>query len=99
MTTGRAGATSAPALLRIAEDELQRLRGHMAAVAAFIHDPTHDLSARHALARRLQLPHPAPTGPPVPADGRRGEIPSPRLPSPIEHMPPSRKDPTRAVHR
>jgi hypothetical protein len=98
MTTGGAGATNAPALLRIAEDELQRLRGHMAVVAAFIHDPTHDLSARHALARRLQLPQPAPTGPAAPAV-ERGEIPSPRLPSTIEHLPPSRKDPARAVHR
>ncbi|MFC8201472.1 hypothetical protein ACFUTV_39665 [Streptomyces sp. NPDC057298] len=99
MTTRAARAANAPELLRIADDELQRLRGHMAAIAAFIHDPTHDLSARHALARHLQLPHPAPTGPAVPAAGRRGEIPSPRLPSPPEHRPPSRKDPTRALHR
>ena len=99
MTTRAARATTTPELLRIAEDELQRLRGQLAAVAAFIHDPAHDLSARHALARRLQLPHPAPTGPAVQAAERRGEIPSPRLPSTIEHMPPSRKDPARAVHR
>ncbi|MFG2351994.1 hypothetical protein [Streptomyces phaeochromogenes] len=99
MTTRTARATTSPELLRIAEDELQRLRGQLAAVAAFIHDPTHDLSARHALARRLQLPQPAATGPAVPAAEKRGEIPSPRLPSAHEHMPPSRKDPTRALHR
>ncbi|MEU0646006.1 hypothetical protein [Streptomyces umbrinus] len=90
--------TTTPKLLRIAEDELQRLRGQMAAVAAFIHDPTHDLSARHALARSLQLPQPAPARPAVQAV-ERGEIPSPRLPSTTEHMPPSRKDPEHAVHR
>jgi hypothetical protein len=100
MTTRAAQATTAPELLRIAEDELQRLRGQLAAVAAFIHDPAHDLSARHALVRHLQLPQPAPAGPAVPAV-ERGEIPSPRLPSTTEHMPLLRKDPAHehALHR
>ncbi|WP_314416178.1 hypothetical protein [Streptomyces sp. DSM 40484] len=96
MTTPGAGATSAPALLRIAEDELQKLRGQLAATAAFIHDPAHDLSARHALARALGLPQPAAgTAPVAPCH----DIPSPRLPSTAETTSsPSRKDPARALH-
>lgn len=48
------------ALLKAAEDELQRLRGWIAEVAGFIHDPAHDRDARTALARRLGLPEPSP---------------------------------------
>ncbi|MFF3488720.1 hypothetical protein ACFYXC_36435 [Streptomyces sp. NPDC002701] len=62
MTTHAFGTTTTPQLLRIAEDELQQLRGRLALVARFIHDPTHDLSARQALARLLNLPHPAAPG-------------------------------------
>ncbi|WP_069874532.1 hypothetical protein [Streptomyces malaysiensis] len=43
--------------LRIAEDELQVLRGFKADVVAFIHEPAHDLEARRSLAERLGL-HP-----------------------------------------
>ncbi|MBQ0855739.1 hypothetical protein J8N05_47145 (plasmid) [Streptomyces sp. BH-SS-21] len=102
MTTNAAGATShLPALLRTAEDELQKLRGQLAAVAAFIHDPAHDLDARSHLARLLTLPQPAPANRPVPATERH-DIPSPRPPSTTQHTPPpSRKDPAHehALHR
>lgn len=53
---------NAPAVafaLQTAEDELQQLRGRMAIVAQFIHDPAHDADARRALAQRLGLPEPA----------------------------------------
>lgn len=60
MTARATPATPAPGLLRIAEDELQRLRGQLATVAAFIHDPAHDLSARRALAHLVKLPQPVP---------------------------------------
>ena len=95
MTTSGAGATTVPALLRIAEDELQQLRGHMAANAAFNHDPAHDLSARSALAQLLTLPQPTPTArAAAPTLGHDPLIPSPRPPSTTEPTtPPSRKDP------
>jgi hypothetical protein len=100
MTTPGAAATSTPALLRIAEDELQELRRQLAAAVAFIHDPAYDLSARHALARLLQLPQPAAPSPAAPTTEPR-EIPSPRLAPATEHMPPTRKDPAHehALHR
>lgn len=50
-------AATDPAL-RAAEDELQVLRGRLALVAAFIHDPAYDLTARTALAQSLRLPLP-----------------------------------------
>ncbi len=46
--------------LRSAEKDLQTLRGRLRTVAEFIHDPAIDLSARHALAQRLDLPVPTP---------------------------------------
>lgn len=49
-----------PAALRAAEDELQHLRRTLAAVAAWIHNPAYDTSARTALAHTLGLPAPAP---------------------------------------
>lgn len=45
-------------LLRVAENELQKLRGLLAETVAFIHDPTHDRDARIALAQHLGLPEP-----------------------------------------
>lgn len=50
-------AATDPAL-RAAEDELQVLRGRLARVAAFIHDPAYDLTARTALAQTLGIPSP-----------------------------------------
>ncbi|MCX4231742.1 hypothetical protein [Streptomyces ortus] len=82
MTTHGAGATSTPALLRIAEDELQKLRGQLATAAGFIHDPAHDLSARQALAQLLKLPHPV-------LSGRAG----PQEPHPTPDPAPSATDP------
>ncbi|MER5227120.1 hypothetical protein [Streptomyces flaveus] len=97
MTTRATRATTTPALLRIAEDELRRLRGQMAAVAAFIHDPAHDLSARRALARLTKLPQPAAPGRAAPTAECHGT--SPSLPSTTEPtQPPSRKDPEHALH-
>jgi hypothetical protein len=46
------------ALLRAAEDELQKLRGVVARTVAWIHDPSHDRDARIALAQHLGLPNP-----------------------------------------
>ncbi|WP_448333539.1 hypothetical protein [Streptomyces sp. DSM 41534] len=46
------------AALTAAENELQRLRGLLAAAAAWIHDPTHDITARRALAQQLGLHEP-----------------------------------------
>ena len=47
-----------PDILRAAEDELQRLRTVLSTVARFINNPTHDHTARTALAQALQLPAP-----------------------------------------
>ncbi|MFE7077253.1 hypothetical protein ACFU96_44930 [Streptomyces sp. NPDC057620] len=91
MTTHALGATSTPRLLRIAEDELQRLRGQLALVAAFIHDPTHDPSARHALARLLHLPRPA--TPSCAADETDSpHVTSARPPTAEPTLPPSRNN-------
>lgn len=49
--------------LRAAEQELQTLRGQIAAVARFVHDDTVDLDARITLAGRLHLPAPRTTVP------------------------------------
>lgn len=48
-------------LLRIAEDELQKLRGHMRKIADFIQDDAFDDTARRALAQALGLPEPSHT--------------------------------------
>ncbi|MGW7283886.1 hypothetical protein ACWGH4_00045 [Streptomyces sp. NPDC054847] len=45
-------------LLAVAEDELARLRGLVAQVAAWINNPAHDPAAREALARQIGLPEP-----------------------------------------
>ena len=50
-------AAADPAL-QAAERELQTLRGRLATTVAFIHDPAYDLTARQALAQRLNLPEP-----------------------------------------
>lgn len=52
-----------PGALDAAEDDLALLRGRLAIVTRFIHDPTHDRAAREALARDLQLPVPTPEKP------------------------------------
>ena len=44
--------------LRAAEDELQRLRGALALVAAWINNPAHDHKARRSLAKNIGLPAP-----------------------------------------
>lgn len=46
------------ALIATAENDLALLRGRIALVAAFIHNPTHDHTTRQALAETLGLPHP-----------------------------------------
>lgn len=46
-----------PSLLS-AEQDLAILRGRLAIVTRFIHNPIHDRAAREALARDLQLPAP-----------------------------------------
>ncbi len=46
------------ALLDSAETELALLRARIALIAAFIHNPTYDHTARQALAETLGLPHP-----------------------------------------
>ena len=48
------------ALLATAENDLALLRGRIAIVTAFIHNPTYDNTARHALAQALGLPQPTP---------------------------------------
>ena len=45
-------------LLATAEDDLAILRARLALVAAWIHNPAYDPSARAALARALGLPEP-----------------------------------------
>jgi hypothetical protein len=47
-----------PDLLRIAEDELQELRGSMRKISGFLNNPTIPLDIRQGLARDLQLPTP-----------------------------------------
>lgn len=47
-------------LLATAENDLAVLRGRIAIVTAFIHDPTYDDTARRALAQALGLPQPTP---------------------------------------
>ena len=42
-----------------AENDLALLRGRIAIVTTFIHDPAYDTTARRALAQALQLPAPA----------------------------------------
>lgn len=46
------------ALLRAAEDELQKLRNLVAAFVAVIHNPAYDYDTRRAIARALGLPEP-----------------------------------------
>lgn len=46
--------------LRAAEDDLQRIRGLLALVTAWLHNPAYDHTARHALAQSLGIPGPAP---------------------------------------
>lgn len=43
-----------------AENDLAVLRGRIAIVATFIHDPAYDDTARRALAQALGLPEPTP---------------------------------------
>lgn len=52
-----------PETLDAAEDDLAILRGRLAIVTRFIHNPTYDATARQALAQDLQLPAPAPEKP------------------------------------
>jgi hypothetical protein len=47
-----------PDALRTAEDELQKLRGHMHTIARFISNQTIALDIRQGLARDLHLPEP-----------------------------------------
>ncbi|MFK0288292.1 hypothetical protein ACIQVL_48645 [Streptomyces sp. NPDC090499] len=47
-----------PDLLRLAENELQELRGLKATVARFIHNPAIALDIRQNLAQELHLPTP-----------------------------------------
>lgn len=49
-----------PSLLATAENDLAVLRGRLAIVTAFIHNPAHDNTARRALAQALNLPEPTP---------------------------------------
>ncbi len=46
------------ALLATAENDLALLRARLALVAAWIHNPAYDTTARTALARDLGLPEP-----------------------------------------
>lgn len=46
------------AALDAAENELHKLRGLLAAAAAWINNPVHDPNARRALAHHLGLPAP-----------------------------------------
>jgi hypothetical protein len=48
-----------PALLATAENDLALLRGRLALVARWIHNPAYDDTARRALANDLGLPEPA----------------------------------------
>ncbi|MFJ7990283.1 hypothetical protein [Streptomyces sp. NPDC096351] len=48
------------ALLTAAENDLALLRQRLALVAAWIHNPAYDATARAALARNLGLPEPGP---------------------------------------
>jgi hypothetical protein len=48
------------ALLATAENDLAILRGRIAIVATWIHNPTHCADARRALAQALGLPEPRP---------------------------------------
>lgn len=50
--------TRRPDLLALAENELQKLRGHMQTVARFICNPAVPLDIRQGLARDLHLPEP-----------------------------------------
>ncbi len=50
--------TRHPALVASLEDDLALLRGRIAIVAAFIHNPAYDDTARRALAQALGLPEP-----------------------------------------
>lgn len=50
--------TRHPSLLDTQEDDLALLRGRLALVTAFIHNPTYDTTARQALAHDLHLPGP-----------------------------------------
>jgi ribosomal protein S15P/S13E len=47
-----------PHLLATAEQDLAILRSRLAIVATWIHNPTHDHTARRALAQALGLPEP-----------------------------------------
>ncbi|MEU9014317.1 hypothetical protein AB0D12_32010 [Streptomyces sp. NPDC048479] len=47
-----------PGALELAENDLQRLRAVVTKVAAWIHNPAYDDTARHALAELLGLPAP-----------------------------------------
>ncbi|MFC7830793.1 hypothetical protein [Streptomyces sp. NPDC057375] len=51
-------AHQSAAALRAAEDELAQLRRCVREVASFLHDQTHDLRTRQALAQHLDLPVP-----------------------------------------
>ncbi|GHB15403.1 hypothetical protein GCM10010330_81000 [Streptomyces tendae] len=46
------------ALITTAENDLALLRGRIAIVATFIHNPAYDDTARRALAQALGLPEP-----------------------------------------
>lgn len=50
--------TRRPDALRTAEDELQKLRGHMHTIARFLGNQAVALDIRQSLARDLQLPEP-----------------------------------------
>jgi hypothetical protein len=50
--------TRRPDALDAAEDDLALLRGRLAIVVTWIHNPAHDRAAREALARDLHLPGP-----------------------------------------
>ncbi|MFB9558658.1 hypothetical protein ACFFTP_31320, partial [Streptomyces roseoviridis] len=56
-------STRHTALLATAEDDLALLRGRLAIVTTWIHDPRHDHAARTALAEALGLPTPRPESP------------------------------------
>ncbi|GAA3372371.1 hypothetical protein GCM10017744_103590 [Streptomyces antimycoticus] len=45
--------------LRRAEDELRKVRGQLREAVDFVHDPTYDLAARQALARRMGVHEPS----------------------------------------
>jgi hypothetical protein len=56
--------TRRPDALDAAENDLALLRGRLALVTTFIHNPAHDRAARQALARLLALPEPTPENTP-----------------------------------